>query len=165
MGLRLDVVYLTDLQERLKELQLKLDDWDPLWSSIDDIMVEHEQAWFASNGEGTWPKLADYTIKDKARRGYPPETLIREGDLLASLTDPESAGEVGQGRTTLGTFTRKSYSWGSDEPTAQYHQDGRETPNFMPARPVIVLTPHLLRQIEDAQEGFLDDLIKEAGLG
>jgi phage gpG-like protein len=168
MGLRLDIKGVKELDAQLEDLQVKIGDYEPLWDALSDVMAEHEAEWFATEGEGTWPPLSPATLADKARGGYPPDPLIRTGRLLESLTDPESAAEVSQGRTTLGTFTKKTFSWGSDEPTAEYHQEGREPgPGYpgMPARPVIVLTPALRTRIDDAAEEFVRDRVREAGLG
>jgi phage gpG-like protein len=181
MGIRLDVVGAVQLRERLERLQVRIADYDEMWAAIMVLMEEHEAEWFATAGDGSWPPLAQTTIKQKGSRSsnvgpwrdpqagpFPPDPLIRTGVLLEELTDARHAAEFGQGRTTLGTWTTKTLSWGTDDPVAEYHQEGRTAgPGYssMPERPVIVLTPGLLAKIDQAQEAFIEERVREVGLG
>lgn len=171
MGIRLDIVGLAETRAKLSDLEVRLEDFNPLWDMVTELMIEHETEWFSTEGEGSWPELKETYLKRKLRDGFPPDILIRTGHLLETLVSPD-AGEVSQGRTTLGTFTLKTFNWGTDDPVAEYHQDGAPerrthwgTPNPLPARPVLVVTPSLLTQLGQAQDAFLELLIEEAGLG
>jgi hypothetical protein len=152
----------SDVRGRLGKLADELDDFSGLWESLSDVMVEHELEWFGSEGEGSWPQLSEKYAAAKARAGYVPDILIREGDLLESLTDPARAASVGQGRSTLGTFSGQAFSWGTDEDTAEYHTRGRDD---MPPRPPLVVTARLRGRIHEAAEDWLSDAVRSAGLG
>lgn len=97
---------------------------EPLWRRFSDEMEQIEQQWFDTEGEQSWPALAESTLRSKARRGFPSQILVATGDLRDSLTDPARAA----------TTTRLTMEWGTDVFYAQYHQDGTDK---MPAREVI----------------------------
>jgi len=159
----LDLVGVSDLRRKLGKLHADLDDFEPLWDDLTTIMQRHVLEWFETEGEGTWPALAPEYEAAKRRAGYTGGILVREGNLLASLLDPERARRIEQGRTTLGTFTKKVFTWSTDEPTAAYHTEGRDWPP-MPPRPPLVVTPGLIAQVHEAAEDWLDDLVRQAGL-
>lgn len=178
MALRLELAGVVETRERLRALIDELDDMSPLWGMYAEIMAATEAAWFSSEGEGSWPPLAASTIREKARLGYTADPLIRTGDLLASLTNPAVAMEIGQGRSTLGTFTRNAMTWGTsveDErgrEYAHYHQHtdpntGEPRPDYgvhPPERQVIPwpLPPQTRAQFESANETFIAEAIKRS---
>lgn len=168
--LRLEIVGLTDLKNRLGTFARELDDFDDLWDAVAEIMVEHSFETFETEGFGTWPPLKESTVREKERLGYPPEPMIRSESLLMSLTNPLTAGEFGQGRSTLGTFTAKTFSWGTDvenergQTYAEYHQEGPLHNMGLPVRNVIMVTPVLELRIEQAMEDFVEEKLREAGL-
>lgn len=96
----------------------------PLWDMFEPVMVALEERQFDTQGGGAWPPLAESTMLQKARHGWPAEPLVRTGDLKASLTDPGRA------------FTKGPMhaEWGTDVTYAHYHQDGTTK---MPMRQVI----------------------------
>lgn len=177
MGLRLNITGLKKAELSLARFADLIDDYGPLWERYIAIMTEVELEWFASKGNGTWAPLAKSTVKRKPKttkwyksRGqygpFPLDPLIATGKLLEELTDPSEAAEIGQGRTSLGTFDVKSLSWGTDDPIAEYHWDGRTTPNFMPARPPIQWppSPATMARFDRANEDFVRERAREAGI-
>lgn len=102
----------------------QLRDLRPLWERFEPVMSEIERRQFDTQGDGAWPALSDSTLRQKAARGWPADTLVRTGDLKASLTDPGRA------------FTKGAMSaeWSTPVPYAGYHQDGTTK---MPQRQVI----------------------------
>lgn len=101
-----------------------LEDFGPLWDKLSDVMEKVEQDQFDSEGHGQWATLADSTLAEKQRLGFPEQILVRTGDLKDSLTDPGRA-------ASKQPF---SMTWGTDVPYAIYHQLGTEK---MPERQVI----------------------------
>lgn len=179
MGLRLEVRGVVETQARLRQLVANLEDMTDLWADYAGIMVATEQDWFASEGDGLWPPLDPRTIAEKLRHGFPADPLIRTGDLLASLTDPAQAMDVGQGRSTIGTFTRSTFSWGTDvadergREYAHYHQHSHDVTGepldygtHPPERQVIPwpLPPEVEAQMDAANERFAERAIEESGL-
>lgn len=180
MALRLEVAGIGAVQRSLRDLRDELDNFESLWADYALVMVQTEEDWFASNGGGTWPPLAPSTVRDKVSHGWPVDTLIRTGNLLESLTNPGVAMEIGQGRSTIGTFTRKSMTWGTsvtDErgrEYAHYHQhsdpvtgEPYDYGTEPPERQVIPwpLPAHTQVQLEAANEAFVAAAIERSGLG
>lgn len=48
--------------------------------------------WFESRGGGTWPPLAPSTLRQKLRRGFPPDPMVRTGRLRDAVSDPLGRG-------------------------------------------------------------------------
>jgi hypothetical protein len=132
MGFEVEVAGVVETRERLRKLVDELGDMEDLWAKYAEVMSAGEAEWFASNGEGAWPPLAHDTVREKERGGWPPETLVRTGALVESLTDPGQAMSVSQGRSTLGTFTSSEMVWGTSvaddrgREYAHYHQHTEE---------------------------------------
>lgn len=179
MAFRLEVQGVASLRARLRELVDNLDDFTELWESYAGVMVQTEAEWFAENGGGTWPPLAASTIAEKTRLGVPLDTLIRRGDLLESLLDPARAMTVEQGRSTLGTFTRKAMTWGTDvrddrdREFAHYHQhqdpvtgEPHDYGTNPPLRQVIPwpLPAHTRAEFEEENDRFVAEAIRKSGL-
>jgi hypothetical protein len=104
--------------------QAALLDLDPLWELFKPIMSDIEQRQFDTQGDGQWPPLADSTVLEKERLGFPADPLVRSGDLKDSLVNPDQAMRTGLMHA----------EWASDIPYAGYHQDGTSK---MPQRQVI----------------------------
>jgi hypothetical protein len=102
---------------------------------------------------GTWPALAESTVAEKARLGFPVDTMVRTGDLRDSLVDPARAMRVG----------RNVMTWGTDVAYARHHQapqvDGRP-----PKREVIPdpMPPDLRRRFESATVAWINDVARRA---
>lgn len=180
MALRLEVRNVTEVRAKLAALVDNLADMEGLWERYGKIMAVTEGEWFASAGDGAWPPLADSTVREKVAGGWPIEPMIRRGDLLESLMDPARAMEIGQGRSTLGTFTRNAMTWGTDveddrgREFAHYHQHtdpvtGEPTVaygNDPPLRQVIPwpLPLQTRAEMDAADEEWVADVIRRSGL-
>jgi hypothetical protein len=125
----------------------------PAFTKIIEDLRAGEAKWFASSGEGSWPKLAEATLADKARNGYPAQTLVRSGALLASLT----AARGKQGRRTA---TTKQMRFGSRVFYARFHQTG----SGVPRRPPLVPTDQRTRRkmVGDVRSHLLGRGTREA---
>lgn len=173
--LRLKIVGVKEVRSKLEKMQVALRDFDELWDRVAEMMIDIEEELFSSEGATAipvWPPLAESTIEKKTRMGLPfPEMpMVATGKLWESLTSHE-AGELGQGRSTLGTFTENVFSWGTDvenergQTYAEFHQDGPHHNPQLPVRNVINVTPELLARLDRVVEDWLDDALKEAGFG
>jgi phage gpG-like protein len=96
---------------------------DDLWDRFKPLMSEFETEWFASEGEGSWPPLADSTLRQKTGS----EMLVETGTLKRSLTD------AGQAART----TARTMEWATDVAYAGFHQTGGYVPGRPPQRQVI----------------------------
>jgi phage gpG-like protein len=100
---------------RLRLYGKKLDTWRSLWRRIARDVAEAEVAWFATRGAGSWPPLSPDYARYKARRWPGRPILVREGDLIQSLTMPTRLlQERGPNTAVIGTRV----------PYAGYHQTG-----------------------------------------
>lgn len=115
---------------------------EPLWDRFKPIMGEIEKKRFADEGPG-WEPLADSTKRQKSAAGYPLDPLIREGDLLASLTNESRAAST----------ARMRMEWGSDVSYATYHQEGT---GKMPQRKVVDVYVDARRRLEMAMVGWIN---------
>lgn len=106
------------IQRQVGEFRRELEDLDPLWDRFSEVLPDIFGRWFASHGDGEWPPLAESTIEQKSRLGYPPDPLVRTGHLLDTLRDPNAAVER----------SPDQMSWGSEAEYAGYHQEGDGVP-------------------------------------
>lgn len=170
-GIRLTISGLEQSRAKLKRLKQNLDDFEGLWDRIADVMIRHEEELFATEGataEPVWPPLAESTIAYKVAHGFPIDAMVRTERLKESLTSPE-AGEVSQGRDSLGMFTANVFSWGTDVEYAGYHVDPKYAPEHTditrpPIRNLVTVTPDLVVEVNRAAEDWLDDAVREAGI-
>ena len=91
----------------------ELSDLSPLWERFKTAMSEIERSRFESHGHGQWPPLAESTLREKARLGYPADPLVRTGALMASLVDPGRAART----------SRTQMIWESIIPYSIHHQE------------------------------------------
>lgn len=183
MGFEVEVAGVVETRERLRKLVVELGDMEDLWARYAEIMSAGEAEWFASNGDGSWPPLAHDTVRDKELGGWPPETLVRTGNLLESLTDPLQAMNVESGpasaRSTLGTFGANMMTWGTSvtddrgREYAHYHQHTQEGTMLEhdyggrpPQREVIPqpLPAAWQSQMRDADDAWVRECLEQSGL-
>lgn len=162
MSIRLSL-NLEPLKAKLRKLKDELDEMDGLWDRISDIMVEETHLLWDSEGATAvppWPPLAEATIEKKTRMGVPLDPMVETGALKESFF-----GEFTQGRSSLGTFTSKEFSWGTDVEYAKYHQEGPEHNDALPVRNVVNITPLLLTRVHEAADDWLEDAVRDSGFG
>lgn len=124
------------IQRKLATFGARIENMAPAWEEVGTaLMLDFMENFHEEGGvfgRGTWAQwqpLRPSTVADRRRLGYPGEhpILVREGDLLASVTIRGAAGnvfEVGANSLVLGTTDRK----------AKYHQFGTRR---MPARKIV----------------------------
>lgn len=117
---------------------------DRMYETFKPVLGAMEQEWFASNGQGTWPPLADSTV---ARKGHS-TILVDTGDLKASITDPGRAMQIHGVEAEYGT----------DVEYAIYHQDGGYVAGRPPQRQVIPdpLPVDTRRELERLMVAWID---------
>lgn len=181
MSFRLELVGLSEVRAQIGRLRASLGDLVPLWERVGETMAEVEAEWFLSEGDGMWPPLERVTLVDKASIPtlFGPEAiLIRTGDLFESMTDPAVAMEIGQGRSSLGTFTTSSMSWGTDvrdsrgREYAHFHQHldemGQEADygRHPPKRQGIEWppSPTTLARFQEDMDDFAREALRDAGI-
>jgi len=135
----------TWIEERLLAIGAGFTFLEGLWHRISEVMAQIESELFASGGWGKWPPLAASTLEQKAKLGYPPDPLVREGDLKDSL---ENAGQAA-------VYSPKRLVYGTDVPYAIYHQV-EHTPGRPPTRKVIDLEGQEYRITRAAEEYALE---------
>jgi phage gpG-like protein len=123
-----------------------------------------------SGGGPLWAPLAEMTIFDRIRKGYPGERpiLIRDGSLMGSLTNPSHPDhaeiwESGEERTTL--EIRSDRTVGAHF-LADIHHGGADirvygrTPARIPARPLYNLSGDAEARIGEAITRTIDGLLR-----
>jgi hypothetical protein len=91
----------------------------PAWDVLIDWFADQERLQFGQRGarwRTLWPELAEETVISKRALGYTGDILIRETDLLRSLTDRP---------LSIERMTAREAVAGTRIPYARYHQDGR----------------------------------------
>jgi hypothetical protein len=129
--------------------RLALEDLQPLWELFKPVMGQLEQELFDSQDDGAWPPLADSTLRQKAAAGYPPDPLVRTGDLMDSLVDP-NRGALAEGPQEM--------TYGTEVEYAHWHQDGGSIPGRPPQRPIIDLKVEGRRRLEQAMVIWLNEV-------
>jgi phage gpG-like protein len=141
------------LEETFTRLLGGVEDLTPLWEAFWPILSHAEQDRFDSEGFGEWPPLAESTIREKERLGYPDTPLLRTGDLRDSLIDPAQA---------VHDATARSFTWGSDVDYAVYHQDGGSVEGRPPQRTVLDISVDIRQELEGALLGFMEELYRSS---
>lgn len=126
---------------------------EPLKRSIQQVVAPSIQENFDVGGRPQWEPLADKTLEDKARLGYPPDTLVRTGKLR------RVAGQLNAWTLTSDDATMTQLS-GVDY--GEFHQDGTR---FMPAREfAIIQDPEDVDAIHRVFEEWLVERFVAKGL-
>ena len=122
-----------------KQLRQHIAGYDDLRKLFDDLysaVIQYEaRGWDRANIAGSWGDLADSTIEQKRRQGYPFAILVRTRNLKESLTEVH-------GNFQIHTVGKKEMTFGTSVEYAYYHQTGpktkRDQPNWkLPRRMVI----------------------------
>jgi phage gpG-like protein len=126
------------------EFRRALDNLEPLWDRFEHELSQIETERWDTRGYGGWAPLAESTVAQKAAHGFPLDPLIRTGELRDSLTDPNRAGDKGP----------KQFSYGTDVPYAEYHQEGTDR---MPSRPVLEIRLEDRRRLERETVSYVNE--------
>lgn len=139
MGVRMSFDFYgdTQLERTLTRFTRNADDATPAWEKIADSFAQLEAKQFSSQGahaSGGWAPLSPKYAAWKAQR-YPGQpTLVRTGELRASLIGRPFGVEV---------ITPQSITIGSNVEHGQYHQHGTSR---MPQRRPVELTESARRE-------------------
>lgn len=129
-----------------------LEDFSGLWRRFIPIIEAMEADWFATQGDGQWPPLAESTKARKIAAGFSLLPLItdeRPDSLHQSLLDPNRAARI----------EPEMLIWETLVPYAHFHQDGGEVDGRPPQRQVIPdpLPVEHRRRIESATVSWLNE--------
>jgi phage gpG-like protein len=131
-------------------------DYRPIWAVIEDDFYAQMKDQFESEGaEGgeSWEPLSPAYAGWKEEHYPGAKILERSGDLLDSLTNPNSTNGVRREE-------RKSLTLGSLLPYALYHQVGTEN---MPARPELVFPETFKRAVMHHVQMYLVTIASQSG--
>lgn len=138
-GTRNASIKITDMRLRMKNLE-------PAWVKVGSYLSQVNRRQFATEGAylgKPWKPLKPDYLQWKVRNGYGGrKTLVQTGALRASFTSRPMSLEVISGNKAM---------FGSTDRKAVWHQHGthRNGKRAIPARPIIVKTPKLSRDIAD----------------
>lgn len=129
-----------------------LEDLSGLWRRFIPIIEGMEAEWFATQGEGAWPPLAESTKARKLAAGLSLLPLItdeRPDSLHQTLLDPNRAARV----------EPQMLVWETVVPYAHFHQDGGAVAGRPPQRQVIPdpLPLQHRRRLEAATVSWLNE--------
>lgn len=123
---------------RLRDIADRAADVRPAWPYVGDTvagaMVDQFETEGASGG-APWAPLSPPYLRWKIRNGFDPRKLRQTGAMRESLTSDPMAIEE---------YQPQQARFGSDDPKLHFHQSGTR---FMPARPVLFMTPQLERDV------------------
>jgi phage gpG-like protein len=153
---RMEVAGAAQLDRGIARFADGVADYRPIWGVITDDFYAQVRAQFSSEGaEGgdRWQQLSEEYAgwKEKHFPGKP--ILQRTGDLMESLTNPNSANAVH-------IEERKTLTLGSRVPYAIYHQTGT---GKMAARPEIQLTDAFRRAAMKNIQVYLVQIATQSG--
>lgn len=120
----------------------ELENLVPLWMRFESVLDQIEEEQFDTHGHGAWPGLAESTLEQKSRHGYPLDPLVRTGALKESFH-----------ALALGA---QQFVYGTDVPYAHWHQDGGYVAGRPPQRKVIDITVDQRRRLEVEMVGYVN---------
>lgn len=129
--LQLDVLGEEQVMRGFSRFTEGVEDYSKPFREILKDFHEIERKQFSSEGGyggKKWAKLAESTLKDKQRKGYPFDILVRTGELRDAMT----GGAGSEAKVTKDSLTVMApWYW-------KFHQKG--TRRGLPARPIVQLT-------------------------
>ncbi len=131
----------------LRALEKRFRNFKPvLQQSVHPALLDEIRANFRTEGglvRGGWHPLSPVTVAEKARLGFPAAALVRTGDLLESLTNPDHPDHVA-------IFTKDSVKILADSEKYRGHDQGVPATN-LPARQMV---PDRVRNIALIRESI-----------
>jgi phage gpG-like protein len=126
--IKIDGRTIAPLRRKIHAMRERAGNLIPAWNELIGWFADQERLQFGSRGQrwhSAWPELARSTVADKRAAGYTGDILVRETDLLRSLTDrPLSVERMTTHEAVAGASIRY----------ARFHQRGTK---HMPARKLI----------------------------
>lgn len=124
----------------------------PVLRRIAELMRLAEIRWFESEGEGSWPALAESTMTAKDRGGLEERILVATGQLRDSLTS--------EGSGNIAHIQRDELIFGTSDRTARFHQEGtsrmpQRKPLHMTEAEQKIITRELQRWLVDEEQAGL----------
>lgn len=117
-----------EARRRIVEMKLRAEDLIPAWEALLDWWARENRKHFESRGQRwrtPWPPLADSTITEKLRLGFPIDPLVRTGRMRSHLVSrPLGFERLSQTSVTVGTRLER----------AVFHQRGTRR---MPRRQLV----------------------------
>lgn len=152
-GARETVFKLTKLSQSLGSV------WGDYWNKIEEFLTQRVEQSFATqgaaSGAGPWvplsPKYAAWKQQHFPGRGI----LVATGEMKSSIVD--AGHPLALRRRRLNTFI-----FGSRDPKVQRHHEGTE---FLPARPILILSQSDLDAMGKEAGQFVVQQIAAAGFG
>ena len=138
LKIRVAATGVTPTSRRLSLYGAKLKTWRSLYRRIGAEVVKAERAWFASQGNGSWPMLSEKYGAWKARHYPGRPILVREGDLKRALTSQAQFVEYRAPDVMILNLPEKVWY-------GNVHQTGNPEGNLPRRPPLIPLT--MMRQI------------------
>jgi phage gpG-like protein len=136
---------LVKIKHEADEFEREILDFNPLWDRIAPLMAEVELERWASDGFGSWPPLAESTIRQKGHG----DILIDTYALLESLADPGQA---------VKHQDAQSMEYGTDIDYAHWHQDGGYKPGRPPQRVILDVPDAVMPRFEAAAVEFVNEV-------
>jgi len=146
-------------------LSERVHNFEPVWMQIAKDLMELEEQIFATQGSvigKPWAPLSPKTIRQKQRKGFPLEPLVRTGRLRASLTD-ESSDEMVLDIDPLGlTFGSARLVDRGDWFLAPIHHFGSPRRNI-PARALMPDNQFLAERYRERWQDYFLNYLSEEG--
>jgi phage gpG-like protein len=126
---------------------------EPLKRSVQGVVAPSIQLNFDVEGRPPWAPLAESTVDEKQRLGYPPDILTRTGKLRR-VAGQLNAWTITQEDATMTNLPGAEYG--------EFHQDGTR---FMPVREfAIIQDPEDVDEIQQVFEHWLVERFVRKGL-
>ena len=134
-----------DATIRIRAMRTRLKDMTPMWAKVGSYIAQVNRRQFATHGGylgKPWKPLKPDYLQWKISEGYSKRTLVQTGGMRASFVSRPMSVEDYNGDTA---------TFGSNHPLAKFHQHGthRNGKRAIPARPIVVKTPKMTRDIRD----------------
>jgi phage gpG-like protein len=147
--IKIDGRTIAPLRRKIHAMRDRATNLIPAWDVLIDWFADQERLQFGQRGarwRKLWPELAEGTVADKRAAGYTGDILIRETDLLRSLTDrPLSIERMSAREATAGTRI----------PYARFHQDGTKR-----MRPRVLIDAGVIAEEEAASRAVISWITK-----